>query len=276
MKDVPGGTVSSRPTSLHGRRHEHQGSVPGCSVCTETPSARCSRTRYRRDTEDDNLPEDPGIGPYTGVIDRILEDDPVSRTGQALGLPRKQRHTAKRIYERLRDEYGFDGRYTIVKDYVREHRRRTREMFVPLVHPPGHAQCDFGEALAVIGGVSGRACPGGSRGPLLRPGPAPQRCHVCQGIPRRDHRGVLRRDMCRRSRSLRRFHRASCTTTPVWPLPGYWETVVADAHECSQSFSRTTCRGQVRTSGQGQRQGEGRGYGRIHQEELPGAHTLVR
>ena len=90
-------------------------------------------------------PGRPRIGPYTGVIDRILEDD--------LNLPRKQRHTAKRIYDRLRDEYGFDGRYTIVKDYVREHRLRTREMFVPLSHPPGHAQCDFGEALAVIGGV---------------------------------------------------------------------------------------------------------------------------
>ena len=90
-------------------------------------------------------PRRPKIGPYTGVIDRILEDD--------LNLPRKQRHTAKRIHDRLRDEYGFDGRYTIVKDYVREHRRRTREMFVPLSHPPGHAQCDFGEALAVIGGV---------------------------------------------------------------------------------------------------------------------------
>ena len=98
-------------------------------------------------------PRRPKIGPYTGVIDRILEDDPVSSTGQALNLPKKQRHTAKRIYERLREEYGFDGGYTIVKDYVRKHRRRTREMFVPLVHPPGHAQCDFGEAWAVIGGV---------------------------------------------------------------------------------------------------------------------------
>ena len=90
-------------------------------------------------------PTRPKIGSYTGVIDRILEDD--------LNRPRKQRHTAKRIHERLRDEYGFDGGYTIVKDYVREHRRRTREMFVPLVHPPGHAQCDFGEAWAVIDGV---------------------------------------------------------------------------------------------------------------------------
>ena len=66
---------------------------------------------------------------------------------------RKQRHTAKRIFERLRDEHGFTGGYTIVKDYVREHRRHRREMFVPLTHPPGHAQADFGEAWAVIAGV---------------------------------------------------------------------------------------------------------------------------
>ena len=57
-------------------------------------------------------PRRPKIGPYTGVIDRILQDD--------LNLPKKQRHTAKRIHERLRDEYGFDGGYTIVKDYVRK------------------------------------------------------------------------------------------------------------------------------------------------------------
>ena len=85
------------------------------------------------------------LEPYTGVIDRILEEDK--------GVPKKQRHTAKRIHERLRAEYGFRGGYTIVKDYVRERRRRMREMYVPLTHPPGHAQCDFGQALAVIGGV---------------------------------------------------------------------------------------------------------------------------
>ena len=59
-------------------------------------------------------PKRPKLEPFTGVIDRILEDD--------LGRPRKQRHTAKRIFERLREEYRFDGQYTIVKDYVREHR----------------------------------------------------------------------------------------------------------------------------------------------------------
>ena len=79
------------------------------------------------------------------MIDRILEEDR-SRS-------RKQRHTAKRIFERLRDEHGFEGGYTIVKDYVRGRRLRTREMYVPLSHAPGHAQCDFGQAKAVIGGV---------------------------------------------------------------------------------------------------------------------------
>ena len=72
-------------------------------------------------------------------------------------LPRKQRHTAKRIFERLRDEHQFRGGQTTVKNYVREHGRRSREMFVPLAHAPGHAQADFGEALVVIGGVEQKA-----------------------------------------------------------------------------------------------------------------------
>ena len=96
---------------------------------------------YRRQSP----PRRPKLDPYRGVIDRILDEDG--------SLPKKQRHTAKRIYDRLRTEYGFGGKYTIVKDYVREHRRRTREMYVPLTHPAGHAQCDFGQARAVIGGV---------------------------------------------------------------------------------------------------------------------------
>ncbi len=76
----------------------------------------------------------PRLDPFSGVIDRILEEDKTR--------PEKQRHTAKRILERLRDEHGFTGGYTIVKDYVRERRLWVREMFVPLVHPPGHAQAD--------------------------------------------------------------------------------------------------------------------------------------
>lgn len=87
----------------------------------------------------------PKLDPFTGVIDAILEADKT--------VPRKQRHTSKRVFERLRDEHGYDGGLTIVKDYIFAAKQRQREMFVPLVHPPGHAQADFGEALAVIGGV---------------------------------------------------------------------------------------------------------------------------
>ena len=75
----------------------------------------------------------------------------------SLSRNRKQRHTAKRIFERLRDEHAFKGGYTTVKNYVREHGRRNREMFVPLAHAPGHAQADFGEAMVVIGGVEQKA-----------------------------------------------------------------------------------------------------------------------
>jgi transposase len=87
----------------------------------------------------------PKLDGFTEIIDQWLRED--------LGQRAKQRHTAKRVFERLRDEHGFIGGYTIVKDYIREHRRREREMFVPLHHPPGHAQADFGEATVVIGGV---------------------------------------------------------------------------------------------------------------------------
>ena len=91
----------------------------------------------------------PKLDPWVGVIDAILVED--------RERPRKQRHTAKRIYQRLRDEHGFGGGYTIVKDYVRLRSLRHREMFVPLMHPPGDAQADFGEAQVVIGGEKRKA-----------------------------------------------------------------------------------------------------------------------
>jgi transposase len=87
----------------------------------------------------------PKLDAFTAIIDAVLVADRSS--------PPKQRHTAKRIFERLRAEHGYAGGYTVVKDYVREHHARAQEMFVPLSHPPGHAQADFGEAVAVIGGV---------------------------------------------------------------------------------------------------------------------------
>ena len=87
----------------------------------------------------------PKLADHVGFIEEILEKDETA--------PRKQRHTARRIFERLRDERGYDGCYSTVRDYVRPRRQSRKEAFVPLAHPPGHAQADFGEAVAVLGGV---------------------------------------------------------------------------------------------------------------------------
>jgi transposase len=91
----------------------------------------------------------PKLGPWVGVIETILEEDKTK--------PVKQRHTAKRIFDRLRAEHAFPGGYTIVKDYVRAATLRRREMFVPLTHAPGTAQADFGEALVIVGGEERKA-----------------------------------------------------------------------------------------------------------------------
>ena len=91
----------------------------------------------------------PKLDPFIPIIEGWLEAD--------RSMPRKQRHTAKRVFDRLRDECGFTGGYTIIKDYIRERERRGQEVFVPLAHPPGHAQADFGEAMVRIGGVEQKA-----------------------------------------------------------------------------------------------------------------------
>ena len=59
----------------------------------------------------------PKLDGFTEIIDQWLRDD--------VGQHRKQRHTAKRVFDRLRDEHGFTGGYTIIKDYVREQQRRS-------------------------------------------------------------------------------------------------------------------------------------------------------
>src|SRR3546814_104902 len=76
----------------------------------------------------------PKLDAFVSTIDHWLDED--------VKVPRKQRHTAKRVFDRLRDECGFTGGYTIIKDYMREREQRRQEVFVPLSHPPGHAQAD--------------------------------------------------------------------------------------------------------------------------------------
>ena len=88
--------------------------------------------------------EKPKIGAYRDRIAQIIEADKE--------VSRKQRHSAKRIYERIREE-GYKGRYTQVKDAVRAIKRVKREVFFPLIHRRGEAQVDLGEAAVKVEGV---------------------------------------------------------------------------------------------------------------------------
>lgn len=87
----------------------------------------------------------PVLAPVLPIIHEILVADQKA--------PKKQRHTAKRIFERLKAEYGYRGGKTVVEDAVRAWRQTHQEVFLPLVHPPGEAQVDFGEATIRQGGV---------------------------------------------------------------------------------------------------------------------------
>jgi transposase len=86
----------------------------------------------------------PKLGAFLPIIHQILEED--------RSAPRKQRHSATRIYQRLRAEFGYRGGLSIVGDAVRAWKRQNAQMFVPLEHRPGEAQADFGHALANVGG----------------------------------------------------------------------------------------------------------------------------
>ena len=90
----------------------------------------------------------PVMGPVEDIINQWLEKDKTQ--------PPRQRHTAKRIYERLKEEYGFGGAESTVRYYVAQCRRELgdgNDVFIPLSYAPGQmAQVDFGEAEVLISG----------------------------------------------------------------------------------------------------------------------------
>lgn len=87
----------------------------------------------------------PAIEPVQKLIDTWLEEDKAR--------PRKQRRTAKRIFERLREDYDFQGSYSAVQRYVAHKKQTSGETFYPLAFDPGEeAQVDWGEARVLVGG----------------------------------------------------------------------------------------------------------------------------
>ena len=89
------------------------------------------------------------LTPYLCEIDAWLEADRKA--------PRKQRHTAKRIYDRLREAHSeFDASYRLVAEYTSTRKKelnlKKAEGYIPLIHHPGEAQADFGTADFVENG----------------------------------------------------------------------------------------------------------------------------
>ncbi len=93
---------------------------------------------------------EPVMGPLAAVVEGWLAADQ--------DAPRKQRHTARRIWERLGDEYDFHGGESTVRQWVRRHRQTDgRGVTLPLAHDRGaEAQIDFGEATVLLAGVATR------------------------------------------------------------------------------------------------------------------------
>jgi len=86
----------------------------------------------------------PVMGPYKPIIEGWLKED--------LSRPKKQRHTAHRIYERLVKEYSFTGAERTVREYVSKLKFDLEDMAIPLEFDPGtDAQCDWGEAWVYMG-----------------------------------------------------------------------------------------------------------------------------
>lgn len=89
------------------------------------------------------------LAPYVELIDSWLEAD--------LKAKPKQRHTAQRVYNRLKDQFpDFNVSDRSVRAYVSKRKKEiglTEEGYLPLDHPPGEAQVDFGSAQFIEKGV---------------------------------------------------------------------------------------------------------------------------
>lgn len=128
--------------------------VPGREIARRLAVSRDSVAKYAN--LEDCSPQPPRpirhprasvIAPFTDMIDGWLTAD--------RGHPRKQRHTAKRVFDRLVAEHGYTGSYSPVQRWVKAWKADHREEgqgYAELTWAPGIAQVDFGQADAIIAG----------------------------------------------------------------------------------------------------------------------------
>ncbi len=136
------------------RRLDSQG-VPVREIARRLGVSRTSVAKYADQQDFSPAPPSPlvraGASVLTGfehIIERWLVEDQ--------RRPRKQRHTAKRVFDRLVAEHGFAGTYSPVQRFVKKWtalNRTAGEGFTELVWPAGTVQVDFGQAEAIIAGI---------------------------------------------------------------------------------------------------------------------------
>lgn len=176
------------------------------------------------------------------------------------------------IFERLRDERGRDGGHSAVRAHLRPPRLARKEAFIPPTHPPGHAQADFGEAVAVLGGVEQKIR-------FLVMAPRFRGGRLCPRATRSSRRRITqrrRRRVSRRAPLGLRLLRRRAAVDPVrrhharrGPVPGRRDpqaraTLFAAPHP-------PPLRGPLWPSGEGERRGPRRGDGQLRPPELSGS-----
>src|SRR5271166_2339442 len=123
-------------------RKAHRDGMPIKQIALKFEHSRNTIRKILKHPQPNPIPRErnrtaPVLGLFQSIIDQILLDDEEA--------PPKQRHTAMQVFRRLRDENGYPGCYGQVQRYVRKHRQRHAETFIPLGHLPGQRlEADFG------------------------------------------------------------------------------------------------------------------------------------
>lgn len=112
-----------------------------------------SRNTVKRYCNGANVPWESKPRQYECPVTNLIRPTVQKWLEEDKQAPKKQRHTATRIHERLVEEYGFNGSYSTVRDLVRELRSQRQRAHIPLEFDPGEAaQVDWGEATVYLSG----------------------------------------------------------------------------------------------------------------------------
>jgi len=129
--------------------------VSGRQIAEQLGVSRDSVAKYVAAQDFSPTPPKPTSRPARCVLAGLTDEITEWLTGD-LQKPRKQRHTAKRVFDRLRAEHGYRGSYSPVQRFVKAFKaghRTVGEGFLELTWPAGSAQVDFGQAEASVAGV---------------------------------------------------------------------------------------------------------------------------